>query len=194
MHRCFAMAQSALFLISDDWENNFFCDSSMVDLVICPTSWRGNPWEGSSEGQAVARPMVASAVATALVTHGSAAVLLLVLAAAPLLLWLPGYQINIVTQILIYAVMATGLNVMVGFAGLIWLGHAAFFSVAAYTTAILLASAYSHTVSVSAAPALTILTTAACAVLSLNSSGIGFQMITLTFGGWSGGSLIAGSA
>ena len=42
------------------------------------------------------------------------------------------YYINIASQILIFAVFALGLNVLVGYAGLVSLGHAGLFGVAAY--------------------------------------------------------------
>ena len=55
-------------------------------------------------------------------------------------LWIPGdYYVNIVSQILIYAVFALGLNVLVGYAGLVSLGHAGLFGVASYAVAWLVA-------------------------------------------------------
>jgi branched-chain amino acid transport system permease protein len=48
-----------------------------------------------------------------------------------------GYLITIATIIAINAIVACGLNVIVGFAGQISLGHAAFFGIGAYTAALL---------------------------------------------------------
>jgi len=48
-----------------------------------------------------------------------------------------GYLITIATIIAINGIVACGLNVIVGFAGQISLGHAAFFGIGAYTTALL---------------------------------------------------------
>lgn len=48
-----------------------------------------------------------------------------------------GYVITIGTLIAIYAIVVCGLNVIVGFAGQISLGHAAFFGIGAYTAALL---------------------------------------------------------
>jgi branched-chain amino acid transport system permease protein len=48
-----------------------------------------------------------------------------------------GYLITIATLIAINAIVACGLNVIVGFAGQISLGHAAFFGIGAYTAALL---------------------------------------------------------
>jgi len=48
-----------------------------------------------------------------------------------------GYLVTIATIIAINAIVASGLNVIVGFAGQISLGHAAFFGIGAYTAALL---------------------------------------------------------
>jgi branched-chain amino acid transport system permease protein len=50
---------------------------------------------------------------------------------------LSGYLITLATIIAINAIVACGLNVIVGFAGQISLGHAAFFGIGAYTAALL---------------------------------------------------------
>src|SRR5438874_13790938 len=60
---------------------------------------------------------------------------LLVLATLPF--WVGNsYYTNIASQILLYAVFALGLNVLVGYAGLVSLGHAGLFGIAAYTGAL----------------------------------------------------------
>ena len=48
-----------------------------------------------------------------------------------------GYLITLGTIIAINGIVACGLNVIVGFAGQISLGHAAFFGIGAYTAALL---------------------------------------------------------
>jgi len=50
---------------------------------------------------------------------------------------LNSYLITVATLITIYAIVVCGLNVIVGFAGQISLGHAAFFGIGAYASAIL---------------------------------------------------------
>ncbi len=47
------------------------------------------------------------------------------------------YVITIATLIVIYAIVVCGLNIIVGYAGQISLGHAAFFGIGAYTAALL---------------------------------------------------------
>jgi len=65
------------------------------------------------------------------------AAVLVGLAALPL--WAGGtFYINIASQILLYAVLALGINVLVGYAGLVTLGHAGLLGIAAYSAARLL--------------------------------------------------------
>lgn len=47
------------------------------------------------------------------------------------------YHIDVMTNVVIYMLLAMGLNVVVGFAGLLNLGYAAFFAIGAYTYALL---------------------------------------------------------
>ncbi|MBE1552962.1 branched-chain amino acid ABC transporter permease [Sporosarcina limicola] len=48
------------------------------------------------------------------------------------------YWLDVLTFVLFYVVLAQGLNIVVGYTGLLDLGYAAFFAVGAYTTAILM--------------------------------------------------------
>jgi len=109
--------------------------------------------------------------------------------------WMGGiYYVNVASQILFYAVFALGLNVLVGYAGLTSLGHAALFGVASYAAAYMLQLDYGHTVSILAALLVGVASMAVYAVLSLRSTGIGFIMITLALGEILWASPIAGSA
>jgi branched-chain amino acid transport system permease protein len=64
----------------------------------------------------------------------AAGFVLLLAARAP---FLSVYQLDLVTQMLIYAIFAMSLDILLGYTGLPSLGHAAYFGLAAYTTAIL---------------------------------------------------------
>ncbi len=108
-------------------------------------------------------------------------VAILALAAAPYAIK-EIYYVNIASQILLYAIFALGLSVLVGYAGLVSLGHAGLFGVAAYAAAYLLAAGYGHALAVLAALAIALLATAAFAALSLRATGISFIMITLALG------------
>ncbi|MDD5474971.1 MAG: branched-chain amino acid ABC transporter permease [Syntrophales bacterium] len=61
--------------------------------------------------------------------------IVVVLLAAPI--WLNAYWVDVLNSIGLYAVLALSLNVILGYAGLFHMGHAAFFAIGAYTTAIL---------------------------------------------------------
>ncbi|HXZ02609.1 MAG TPA: branched-chain amino acid ABC transporter permease [Stellaceae bacterium] len=111
----------------------------------------------------------------------AAAAAVCLLATVPL--WVAnGYYVNIVSQILIYAIFALGLNVMVGYAGLVSLGHAGVFGVAGYAAAWLVAAGVGQFPAALGALAAILLTSAGFAVLSLRAAGIGFLMITLAIG------------
>jgi branched-chain amino acid transport system permease protein len=97
--------------------------------------------------------------------------------------WVPGvYYVNVASQILFFAIFALGLNVLVGYAGLVSLGHAGLFGVAAYATGYMLHIGYGHTLSIIVALMVGIASMALFAILSLRSTGIGFIMITLALG------------
>ena len=100
---------------------------------------------------------------------------LLALAALPL--WAGGsFYVNIGSQILLYAVFALGINVLVGYAGLVSLGHAGLLGIAAYAAARLLNGGYGHLAAVAFALVLTLAAAALFAALALRGSGIGFVM------------------
>jgi branched-chain amino acid transport system permease protein len=106
---------------------------------------------------------------------------LLVLAALPV--WAGGtFYINIASQILLYAVFALGINILVGYAGLVSLGHAGLLGIAAYGAGRLLNAGHGHAAAIAGALALTLVAAALFAVLSLRGTGIGFVMITVAIG------------
>ena len=92
------------------------------------------------------------------------------------------YYVNIASQILLYAIFALGLNILVGYAGLVSLGHAGLFGIAAYVAAYLLVAGHGHVLAIMAALLASLLATAGFAALSLRSTGITFIMITLALG------------
>jgi branched-chain amino acid transport system permease protein len=92
------------------------------------------------------------------------------------------YYVNIASQVLLYAVFALGLNVLVGYAGLVSLGHAGLFGVAAYVVASLLAAGHGHALAIAGGLAAGLVATAGFAALALRATGISFIMITLALG------------
>jgi len=117
------------------------------------------------------------------VTARRVALVLALAVVASLPAWMPGtYYVNVASQILLYAVFALGLNIIVGYGGLVSLGHAGLFGVAAYAAAILLQAGAGHIVAIAGALAATLFAAAIYAALSLRATGIGFVMITLALG------------
>jgi branched-chain amino acid transport system permease protein len=108
------------------------------------------------------------------------AVLALGLASIPL--WAPRFWIYIATQALIFAVFAMSLDLLLGYAGLPSLGHAAFYGVGAYACALLALRQVDGLF-----PLLLVGGLAAAIValpigaLSLRTSGVYFLMLTLAF-------------
>ena len=92
------------------------------------------------------------------------------------------YYVNIASQILLYGIFALGLNILVGYAGLVSLGHAGLFGIAAYVVAYLLVAGHGHVLAIAAALVASLVATAGFAALSLRSTGITFIMITLALG------------
>jgi len=95
--------------------------------------------------------------------------------------WFGGdFYVNLASQIFIAALFASSLNLLVGYGGLVSLGHAAWIGLAAYTSAWLyLRLGLGH---LATAPLALILTTAIAALfgwIALHASGLGFLMITL---------------
>ena len=97
--------------------------------------------------------------------------------------WIGGtYYVNVASQIIIAAVFALGLNVLVGYAGLVSLGHAGLFGLACYGAAVMLAHGWGQAAAAAGGLVVTLVGTTAFAGLALRASGIGFIMITLALG------------
>jgi branched-chain amino acid transport system permease protein len=104
-----------------------------------------------------------------------------VLAMAPL--FLDDYWIGLLTQALIYGAVAAGLDLLIGFGGLASLGHAAFFGMSAYGTAILTTQGdFDPVVAALIAILGTAVVAAIVAPFFTRLWGIGFITVTLAFG------------
>lgn len=94
---------------------------------------------------------------------------------------LPPFGVSVATEILIMAIFAVSLGLIIGYAGLVSLGHAAFFGAGAYTVALLGGQIASTYVLLAAA----VLIGGALALLSgtlfVRASGAYFLMLTLAF-------------
>lgn len=105
-------------------------------------------------------------------------VLLLAALALP---WVAGeFYVNLASQILIAALFASSLNLLVGYAGLTSLGHAAFLGFSSYVAAwLFLKAGWSHEFIAPAALGSTLLLAAIFGWIALRATGLGFLMLTL---------------
>jgi branched-chain amino acid transport system permease protein len=112
------------------------------------------------------------------------AALALVAALALALPWIivNDFYVNMASQILIYALMALSLNLLLGYGGMVSLGHAAYLGVTAYTCVIVMGAGYGHAVAALAGLVLSTASAAFFGLMALRASGLGFLMITLALG------------
>jgi branched-chain amino acid transport system permease protein len=104
-----------------------------------------------------------------------------VLAALPAIIGHEFY-INLASQILIYALLALSVNMMLGYGGMVSLGHAGYIGIAGYACILLVTAGYGQLTAALAALALSTAAAALFGVLSLRAPGLGFIMITLALG------------
>ncbi|GIL04550.1 branched-chain amino acid ABC transporter permease [Betaproteobacteria bacterium PRO7] len=92
------------------------------------------------------------------------------------------FYIGFVRRILIFALAAASLNLILGFGGMVSLGHAAFFGIGAYTVAVLMSEGVTSVwIAWPAAVALAALASVIIGAVSLRTRGVYFIMITLAF-------------
>ena len=109
------------------------------------------------------------------------------LAAALALPWLldafgAGFYLSFASRIVVFAIAATSLNLVLGYGGMVSLGHTAFFGLGAYVTGILLSEGVLGA-GPQLAATLVIVALAALVIgaISLRTRGVYFIMITLAF-------------
>jgi branched-chain amino acid transport system permease protein len=111
----------------------------------------------------------------------------LLLGAALAFPWVAGaldqsFYIGVIRRILIFAIAATSLNFILGYGGMVSLGHAAFFGVGAYTVGVLATEGIvSAWIAWPLAVAVSALAAVAIGAISLRTRGVYFIMITLAF-------------
>jgi branched-chain amino acid transport system permease protein len=113
----------------------------------------------------------------------AAVLLLTALATAPAWVWNP-YHLHTLIMAGIFAVLALSLNLLLGYAGQLSLGHAAFFGIGAYATALLtLRLGWSPWLGLLAAIALPGLAGYAVGRIALKLRGAYFVLLTISFAG-----------
>ena len=106
-----------------------------------------------------------------------AAVALAVCALALLVLpWIIGneFYVNMATQVLIYALFALSINMMLGYGGMVSLGHAGYLGIAGYACILAVTAGYDHLTSAIFAIAVSTAAAAFFGLLSLRAPGLGF--------------------
>lgn len=97
--------------------------------------------------------------------------------------FLPAYAVNLLTSVLIFGLLAMSLDLLLGYTGLVSLGHAAFFGVAGYTAGIL---AVRNGISFWLAAPIGVIAAGAVAMvfglIALRTSGAYFLMVTMALG------------
>lgn len=92
------------------------------------------------------------------------------------------YTLNIITEVLIFGLFAMSLDLLMGYTGLVSLGHAAFFGLGAYTAGIVAREVSNHLLVV--LPAVILVSAGAALIIGyfcLRAVGIYFLMLTLAF-------------
>jgi branched-chain amino acid transport system permease protein len=92
------------------------------------------------------------------------------------------YYVNLASQILIYALLAVSVNILLGYGGMVSLGHASFVGLASYGAVLMLNAGFGHLLSAVVAIIFSTACGALFGLLALRASGIGFLMITLALG------------
>jgi len=93
------------------------------------------------------------------------------------------YHLRLATEVLINALLATSLNLLVGYGGMVSLGHAAFFGVGAYTSGLLLLRAEQPVlVSMAAGVVMSAVLAWVIGAFCVRTAEVYFAMLTLAFG------------
>ncbi len=109
-----------------------------------------------------------------------AAMLLLLLISPPLL---SSFLLTLLTQALIYAILAMSLDIILGYTGLASLGHAAYFGLGAYSVGILTTRhGAGFWVTLAGGVLLAVAVAAVFGLVALRATGVYFLMITLALG------------
>jgi branched-chain amino acid transport system permease protein len=105
----------------------------------------------------------------------------LALASAPP--FVSSYLLTLLTQVLIYAILAMSLDLLLGYTGLASLGHAAYFGMGAYSVGVLTTQhGANFWVALAAGIALAMVVAAIFGLVALRATGVYFLMITLALG------------
>ena len=93
------------------------------------------------------------------------------------------YYVSLFSEILIFGILVSGVNLLLGYTGLVSLGHASFMGLGAYVTAIAASLlGYPVWLSMLASILISLLIAYGVGLLSVRTKGVQFLLITLAFG------------
>src|SRR3974390_993826 len=149
----------------------------LIVLLLRPQGLFGIKYSGVSAAPTV---IAASAPPTTAQTNLLGIMAVVAMLAFPFVL--PGYTRTLIAEIFIFAIFAMSLDILVGYTGLMSLGHAAFFGLGAYTVAIL-GVLFGGNAWLGVAAGVTIAAAGAAVIgfFCVRTSGIPFLMLTLAF-------------
>lgn len=154
-------------------------------LLVKPQGLFGNPeWqsEGGEEGELLTGADGGVFTESTRTKLGAAAVGLLALAPLGLLTFGNDYYVLLLNRVFILAIFALSLDIVMGYTGLVPLGHTMFYGVGAYTSAlVMLHLTPSFLVAVLGAIVICSIIAWIVGSLSIRVSGVYFAMITLAF-------------
>src|SRR6516225_6080079 len=179
-----AFAGSLLIGIVDTFGKAYFQSIALFLIYLAMTAVLLIRPEGlfgtSSSGVAIAPAVTTTSAPTTPHTRAAALLALLALIGLPFLM--TDYPRALTSEIFIFAIFAMSLDLLLGFTGLMSLGHAAFFGLGAYSVAILGAQlAISAWVGLAAGVAIAAGGAAAIGFFCVRTAGIPFLMLTLAF-------------
>ena len=179
-----AFAGSLLIGIVDTFGKAYFQSIALFLIYLAMTAVLLIRPEGlfgtSSSGVAIAPAVTTTSAPTTPHTRAAALLALLALIGLPFLM--SDYPRALTSEIFIFAIFAMSLDLLLGFTGLMSLGHAAFFGLGAYSVAILGAQlAISAWVGLAAGVAIAAGGAAAIGFFCVRTAGIPFLMLTLAF-------------
>jgi branched-chain amino acid transport system permease protein len=92
------------------------------------------------------------------------------------------FYVNMASQVVIYALFALSINMMLGYGGMVSLGHAGYLGLAGYACILLNINGFDHLSSAVLALVFSTAMAGLFGMLSLRAPGLGFIMITLALG------------
>lgn len=159
----------------------------IIVLLVRPRGLFGNPNAHSSIGSSEESEFTAGSTAAVLGTTwrrriGIGAIALLALVPLGVHLLYSPFVVTVLIHVFIWALFAMSLDIILGYGGLISLGHAMFYGIGAYTT-VLVFTHYTPSVFVGVPVAVAVCAVLAWTVgkLAIRVSGVYFVMITLAF-------------